>query len=116
MKLYQSYLKCLSKDNTNGICSVIQDTVCSLEDSGDLSLRKSDIIEYDLKIKLINIVRDKGWYSGHTAYPIDSGRSDLKNPMTAYDLSNLWDPDTEYGLRRIYIANELANYIKSKGY
>ena len=116
MKLYQSYLKWLSEETENGLCSVVLDSLMCYEVAFNFSTTEVNKIRSELIDVIVSITKKMGWYSGRYTYPIDSGDSSMYNPGIAYVELDLWDQDTEYGLRRIYVANELANYIKSKGY
>lgn len=57
---------------------------------------------------MISILMSRGWYSGNRMFPIT--HPDYNDPQEAFaETEYLWDPDTEYGRRRIYVARQLAD-------
>lgn len=76
-------------DKTTGICNQLTTTV-------------------DMAVRLRQLLKDKGWYSGSREYPIEHP-TELISPKDAYwgALPDLWDENCPYCQRRIAIYKEL---------
>ena len=84
-----------------GICYVLKIAY----ESGNITAGQ----KHDLQEEMHAYLKRRGWHSGSDNFPIAGYATDL-DCVTLFTLGNLWNPDTEYGRRRIETLKHLREY------
>lgn len=91
-----------TNNNTGGICDAIADS---------LPFPTSAVTYTKLQNLMVEIASDLGYYSGKPRFLI---AHPTLTSIHAFVSSNLWSTETEYGRRRIAIAQKLIRKLREE--